>query len=68
MFVFSRCEYDAMTLSEDEVIWENCGDWESKIKLLRYITQGSSVDLTFVTDYTHSFKGFRVELSLLSGT
>lgn len=56
-----------MILTEKDVMWRRCGDWENKIKLLRYISQGSSVDLLFLTDFSHSFKGFRVELSLLTG-
>lgn len=54
-------------LKEEDVKWRRCGDWENKIKLLRYITQGNSFDMVFITDFSHSFKGFRVELSLLTG-
>lgn len=56
-----------IVLSEEDMKWRRCGDWENKIKLLRYISQSSTVDLQFLTDFSHSFKGFRVELSLLSG-
>ncbi|XP_054708551.1 uncharacterized protein LOC129218337 [Uloborus diversus] len=60
------CEYDVMILREDKMKWRRCGNWEDKIKLLRYISHGNTIHLTFSSDFSHSFKGFRIEFSILS--
>ncbi|XP_071451365.1 uncharacterized protein [Hetaerina americana] len=43
-----------------------CGDWSSRLKLLRHVTSGSSLTLRFVSDYSHRFGGFRARVSTLS--
>ncbi|GFT85026.1 protocadherin Fat 1 [Nephila pilipes] len=58
------CEYDILTVTEEDRRWYRCGDWETKIKLLRYVSHKHSVNMIFTTDYSHSFKGFKIELSL----
>ncbi|GIX95256.1 hypothetical protein CDAR_256572 [Caerostris darwini] len=59
------CEYDVLTIIEEDKRWHHCGNWESKIKLLRHIYPRNYLYMTFSTDFSHSFKGFRVEFSLL---
>ncbi|GIY91527.1 protocadherin Fat 1 [Caerostris extrusa] len=59
------CEYDVLAIIEEDKRWHHCGNWESKIKLLRHIYPRNYLYMTFSTDFSHSFKGFRVEFSLL---
>ncbi|XP_071057498.1 uncharacterized protein [Onthophagus taurus] len=41
-----------------------CGDWSSKLKLLRYVSRGSKLKLRFNSDYSHHFGGFKVRISM----
>ncbi|GFY41758.1 protocadherin Fat 1 [Trichonephila inaurata madagascariensis] len=56
------CEYDILTLIDEDRQWYRCGNWESKIKLLRYVSSKNYMSMIFTTDYSHSFKGFRIEI------
>ncbi|XP_055844862.1 uncharacterized protein LOC129911179 isoform X2 [Episyrphus balteatus] len=38
-----------------------CGDWSSKLKLLRHISGGSYLGLHFVSDYSHHFGGYKAK-------
>ncbi|XP_055912798.1 uncharacterized protein LOC129946580 isoform X2 [Eupeodes corollae] len=38
-----------------------CGDWSSKLKLLRHISVGSYLGLHFVSDYSHHFGGYKAK-------
>lgn len=38
-----------------------CGDWSSKLKLLRYTSGSSLVGLHFVSDYSHHFGGYKAK-------
>ncbi|KAM7348381.1 uncharacterized protein ACRADG_007714 isoform 6-T15 [Cochliomyia hominivorax] len=38
-----------------------CGDWSTKLKLLRYISSGSYLGLHFVSDYSHHFGGYKAK-------
>jgi hypothetical protein len=44
-----------------------CGDWSSKLKLLRYVSRGSRIRLRFVSDYSHHFGGFKAKVSMENG-
>uniref|UniRef100_A0A1B0GQ85 Uncharacterized protein n=1 Tax=Phlebotomus papatasi TaxID=29031 RepID=A0A1B0GQ85_PHLPP len=39
-----------------------CGDWSSKLKLLRHVTKGSTLGLHFVSDYSHHFSGYKAKV------
>ncbi|CAG9865029.1 unnamed protein product [Phyllotreta striolata] len=41
-----------------------CGDWSSKLKLLRYVSRSSRLKLRFISDYSHHFGGFKIRLSI----
>ncbi|XP_056636815.1 uncharacterized protein LOC130445275 [Diorhabda sublineata] len=41
-----------------------CGDWSSKLKLLRYVSKSSSLKLRFSSDYSHHFGGFKIRISM----
>ncbi|KAF2903769.1 hypothetical protein ILUMI_02404 [Ignelater luminosus] len=41
-----------------------CGDWSSKLKLLRYVSKGSKLRLRFSSDYSHHFGGFKARVSM----
>lgn len=44
-----------------------CGDWSSKLKLLRHTTQNNFLGLRFTSDYSHHFGGFKAKISLEKG-
>lgn len=44
-----------------------CGDWSSKLKLLRYRTKGNLLGIRFSSDYSHHFGGFKAKISLEKG-
>ncbi|KAJ9597359.1 hypothetical protein L9F63_011799, partial [Diploptera punctata] len=41
-----------------------CGDWSSKLKLLRYVSRGPRLRLRFVSDYSHHYGGFKAKVSM----
>ncbi|XP_025834353.1 cubilin-like, partial [Agrilus planipennis] len=41
-----------------------CGDWSSKLKLLRHTSNGSRMVLHFSTDYSHHYGGFKARVSM----
>ncbi|CAH1100186.1 unnamed protein product [Psylliodes chrysocephalus] len=41
-----------------------CGDWSSKLKLLRYVSRSSKLKLRFNSDYSHHFGGFKIRVSI----
>lgn len=45
-----------------------CGDWSSKLKLLRHRSENNLVGLRFFSDYSHHFGGFKAKVSLEKGT
>ncbi|KAF8785461.1 Protocadherin Fat 1 like protein [Argiope bruennichi] len=59
------CKYDVLTVIDDGQRLNRCGDWENKIKLLRHVSFKHTLHFIFSTDFSHSYKGFRIELSLL---
>lgn len=44
-----------------------CGDWSAKLKLLRYVTQGTVMGIHFVSDYSHHFSGYKAKITMESG-
>lgn len=44
-----------------------CGDWSAKLKLLRYVTQGTVLGIHFVSDYSHHFSGYKAKITMESG-
>ncbi|CRK91200.1 CLUMA_CG004883, isoform A [Clunio marinus] len=45
-----------------------CGDWNSKLKLLRYKSKGNLLGISFSSDYSHHFIGFKAKISLEKAT
>ncbi|ETN63746.1 hypothetical protein AND_004532 [Anopheles darlingi] len=45
-----------------------CGDWSSKLKLLRYVTRGPALGLRFVSDYSNNFGGYKAKISMENDT
>ena len=45
-----------------------CGDWSSKLKLLRHRSSGNSLGIHFSSDYSHHFSGFKAKISLEKGS
>uniref|UniRef100_A0A182KC98 C-type lectin domain-containing protein n=1 Tax=Anopheles christyi TaxID=43041 RepID=A0A182KC98_9DIPT len=44
-----------------------CGDWSSKLKLLRYVTAGPSMGVRFVSDYSNNYGGYKAKISMENG-
>lgn len=44
-----------------------CGDWSSKLKLLRYRTRRSLIGFHFHSDYSHHRGGFKAKISIEKG-
>nr|CAD7401348.1 unnamed protein product [Timema cristinae] len=67
----SSCSYDFLELFDggnDSVATRRlCGDWSTKLKLLRYVSQGPQIRLRFVSDYSHHFSGFKVKVAIANG-
>ena len=47
---------------EDSLPKRLCGDWSSKLKLLRYVSNGSYLGLHFLTDYSHHYGGYKAKV------
>lgn len=45
-----------------------CGDWNSKIKLLRRVSNGPVLGLHFSSDYSHHFGGYKAKVFIKNGT
>ncbi|XP_075158958.1 uncharacterized protein LOC142232130 [Haematobia irritans] len=46
---------------QDAIPKRLCGDWSTKLKLLRYVSKGSYLGLHFVSDYSHHFGGYKAK-------
>lgn len=44
-----------------------CGDWSSKLKLLRHQTSSNLLGVRFSSDYSHNFSGFKAKISMEKG-
>lgn len=44
-----------------------CGDWSSKLKLLRFQTSSNLLGVRFSSDYSHNFSGFKAKISMEKG-
>lgn len=44
-----------------------CGDWNSKVKLLRYRSSGPIMGLHFLSDYSHHFGGYKAKVVIKNG-
>lgn len=44
-----------------------CGDWNSKVKLLRYRSSGPIMGLHFSSDYSHHFGGYKAKVVIKNG-
>jgi hypothetical protein len=51
----------------DRIPRKICGDWSSKLKLLRHSTNNNLLGLRFNSDYSHHFSGFKAKISLEKG-
>ncbi|XP_058443100.1 uncharacterized protein LOC131425318 isoform X3 [Malaya genurostris] len=41
-----------------------CGDWSSKMKLLRHVSKGPHLGLRFVSDYSNHFGGYKAKVAM----
>ncbi|XP_055617633.1 uncharacterized protein LOC129762992 isoform X3 [Toxorhynchites rutilus septentrionalis] len=44
-----------------------CGDWSSKLKLLRHVTAGPLLALRFVSDYSNHYGGYKAKVAMENG-
>lgn len=75
-FFFFSCSYDYLEVYEsassndsnsNESARRFCGDWSDKLKLLRYVSSGPRLYLRFISDYSHSFSGYKAHVSIEQG-
>ena len=71
------CEYDALymksssteiagiTPKSEDII--RCGNWTSKLKLLRYISEGNILQMKFITDHSKESIGYHAKLAMKKG-
>lgn len=52
---------------DDRMPRKMCGDWSSKLKLLRHRSENNFIGLRFFSDYSHHFGGFKAKISLEKG-
>ncbi|CAH2011472.1 unnamed protein product [Acanthoscelides obtectus] len=55
---------DSTSFNESVASKRLCGDWSSKLKLLRHVSSGSRLRLRFSSDYSHHFGGFKARVSM----
>lgn len=53
--------------NDNKVPQKVCGDWSSKLKLLRYVTMGPLLGLHFISDYSHHFGGYKAKVFMENG-
>lgn len=54
-------------LRGEQMLRRICGDWSSKLKLLRHQTSKNMMSVRFSSDYSHHFNGFKAKVSLEKG-
>ncbi|XP_025416102.1 uncharacterized protein LOC112687566 isoform X2 [Sipha flava] len=61
----STCSYDYVELipEDDDEGPKYCGDKSDVLKLTRYVTKRPKLRIHFVSDYSHSFSGFKARVS-----
>ncbi|XP_042869679.1 tolloid-like protein 2 [Penaeus japonicus] len=64
-----NCEYDHLDVIEAgaNLTTRRCGDWTTRLKLLRHVSTTNRVVLRFTSDYAHDFPGFRARVSARTG-
>ncbi|VEN43937.1 unnamed protein product, partial [Callosobruchus maculatus] len=55
---------DSSSFNESVASKRLCGDWSSKLKLLRHVSSGSRLRLRFSSDYSHHYGGFKARVSM----
>ena len=68
------CNYDFVELreaSEEQsgnshkpLLWRKCGNWNSRLKLLRWRSSSNHVDIVFVSDTSYISQGFQVSATI----
>jgi hypothetical protein len=53
---------------DDRMPRRMCGDWSSKLKLLRHRSTSNLLGIRFSSDYSHHYGGFKAKISLEKGT
>lgn len=52
---------------DDEESSKYCGDKSDVLKLTRFVTKKTKLRIHFVSDYSHSFSGFKARVSAEHG-
>lgn len=63
------CGYDYVELipGDDDEGPRHCGDKTDVLKLTRFVTKKPKLRIHFVSDYSHSFSGFKARVSAEHG-
>lgn len=59
--------FERQTNNANAVPRRICGDWNSKVKLLRYRSNGPILGLHFSSDYSHHFGGYKAKVVIKDG-
>ena len=62
--VFFRCEFDNVTLSSFLATRgiTHCGNWNEKLKKLRWTSNDNTLLLSFITDHSNNYSGFKAKI------
>lgn len=70
----NSCSYDFLEIWEPSPTNQSapdkrrlCGDWSSRLKLLRHVSRGPRLQLRFESDYSHHYTGFKATLTMENG-
>jgi len=68
MMIYS-CSYDYVELipGDDNEGPKHCGDKSDVLKLTRFVTKRTKLRIHFVSDYSHTFSGFKARVSAEHG-
>ncbi|KAL4234951.1 hypothetical protein ACF0H5_006593 [Mactra antiquata] len=63
-----QCEFDNLTIFEPQSkqhYGPHCGYWNNKLKLLRLVSTSNELVITFQSDNTKQYTGFKVQVTLI---
>ena len=55
------CAFDRLEMSDNGTDRVLCGDWQDDLARLEYVATSGSVALSFVTDFSGRYVGFKIE-------
>ena len=59
----NACAFDRLKMSDNGTDRVLCGDWRDDLARLEYVAASGLVTLSFATDFSGRFPGFKIEVS-----